>query len=264
MLEAYPDRPEAHYDINLTGLNWRSGRAFCLTSNIGIPDGPERNKIVTALMRDCFTATVVWVFSSATATGQTHFEAMALARSCIDRFIGAGVLPTSMTDRIQCTTVGHPMKFVEPTAAAHAAVTPLTLQTRLHTVSMMKPQGCPWAYDQMDCHQMSTTKEISGELHHDWDEGKVSVMMQQMQATAQFEGISVDFSIASEDKIIITPGPNSNDNDQLERACSQYCSYLRNHRGETGLSCNFVHAPPYLGRTRFRNPSSLCFSTRPT
>lgn len=67
-------------------------------------------------------------------------------------------------------------------------------------------------------------------------------MMQQIQETAQFEGISVDFSIASEDKIIITPGPNSND--QIERVCSQYCSYLRN-RGETGLSCHFVHAPPY-------------------
>ena len=36
-----PTEPEAHYDTNLTSLNWRSGRAFCLTSNIGIPDGPE-------------------------------------------------------------------------------------------------------------------------------------------------------------------------------------------------------------------------------
>ena len=72
-----------------------------------------------------------------------------------------------MTDRLQCTTVGHPMKCVELTAAAHAAATPLALQTRLHTVSMMEPQGCSWAYDQLDRHQMSTTKEISGELHHD-------------------------------------------------------------------------------------------------
>ena len=45
-------------------------------------------------------------------------------------------------------------------------------------------------------------------------------------------------------KIIITPGPNSNDNNHLERACTQYCDRLRK-RGETGLSCNFVHAPPY-------------------
>ena len=32
------------------------------------------------------------------------------------------------------------MKIVEPTEAAHAAVTPLTLQARrLHTISMMEP-----------------------------------------------------------------------------------------------------------------------------
>ena len=115
-LQLIPTELESHYDINLTSLNWRSGRAFCLTSNIGIPDGPERNKIVSALLRDCcFTATVVRVYSSATATGQTHFEAMAFARSCIDRFVGDGLLPTGMMDCLQCTTLGHPMKLVEPT-----------------------------------------------------------------------------------------------------------------------------------------------------
>ena len=111
-LQLIPTESECHYDINLTSLNWRSGRAFCLTSNIGIPDGPERNKIVSALLRDCcFTATVVRVYSSATATGQTHFEAMAFARSCIDRFVGDGPLPTGITDRSQCTALGHPMKI---------------------------------------------------------------------------------------------------------------------------------------------------------
>ena len=197
---------------------------------------------MSALLRDCFTATVVRVCSSAAATGKTHFEAMAFARSCIDRFVGDGLLPTGMMDCLQCTTLGHPMKLVEPTAAAHAAVTPLTLQARLHTVSMMEPQGCTWAYEQLDRHQMSTTKEIYGELHHDWDDGKASVMMQQMQATAQFENISVDFTVALEDKIIITPGPDSND--QLERVCSQYVRFLR-RSGETGLSCHFVNSPPY-------------------
>jgi hypothetical protein len=78
------------------------------------------------------------VCSSATATDQTHFEAMAFARRCIDRFIGDGPLPTGMTDRLQCTALGHPMKIVEPTAAAHAAVTPFTLQARLHTVPMIR------------------------------------------------------------------------------------------------------------------------------
>ena len=91
-LQLIPTEPESHYDTNLTSLNWRSGRAFCITSDIGIPAGPERNRMVSALLRDCFTATVVRVFSSATATEQTHFEAMAFARSCIDRFIGEGPL----------------------------------------------------------------------------------------------------------------------------------------------------------------------------
>ena len=142
-LQLIPTEPESHYDTNLTSLNWRSGRAFCITSDIGIPAGPERNRMVSALLRDCFTATVVRVFSSATATEQTHFEAMAFARSCIDRFIGEGPLPKGVTDRLQCTALGHPMKIVEPTVAAHAAVTPLTLQARLHTISMMEPGGCP-------------------------------------------------------------------------------------------------------------------------
>ena len=160
----------------MTSLNWRSGRAFCITSNIGILDGLERNLMVSALLRDCFIATaVVRVFSSATATEQTQFEAMAFARSCIDRFIGEGPLPKGVTDRLQCTALGHPMKIVEPTAAAHAAVTPLALQqARLHTISMMEPEGCTWVYNQMDRHQLSTAKETSEELYHNWESDKAA------------------------------------------------------------------------------------------
>ena len=243
-LKLITTEPEAHYGICLTGLNWRSGRAICLTSNIGIPEGPSRNKIVSALMRDGFTATVVRVFSCATATDQVHHGAMAFARSCIDRFIGAGVFPTSMTDRLQCTTVGHQMRLLEPTSAAHAAVTPLTLSSRFHTVSMTNAQNCSWAYDQLDRHQMSTAREVSGELDHDWSEAKASAMMQQIQEVAKYEGISVDLTVASATKIIITPGSSPNDNTNLERACIQYCDRLRK-LGEAGLSCHFVHAPPY-------------------
>ena len=134
------------------------------------------------------------------------------------------------------------MKIVEPTAAAHAAVTSLTLQARLHTVSMMEPEGRTWAYDQIDRHQRNTSKETSGAFHHDGETGKAPVMMQQMQEAARFVNVNVDFTVASEHKIIITPGPDSND--QLERICSQYCRFLR-RGGETGLSCHFVHSPPY-------------------
>ena len=105
-LQLISTEPEFHYDINLTSFNWRSGRAFCITSNIGIPDEPERNRIISALLRDCSTATVVRVYSSATATDQTHFEAMTFAFSCIDCFIGDGPLPTGMTDRLRCTALG--------------------------------------------------------------------------------------------------------------------------------------------------------------
>ena len=85
----------------------------------------------------------------------------------------------------------------------------------------MEPQGCTWFYDQMDRHQRSTTKEISGELHHDWESGKASVMMQQMQV-----GCSVRerqrrlHGCVGAHEIITTPGPDSND--QPERICSQY------------------------------------------
>ena len=208
-LQLIPTEPADHYDINLTGLNWRSGRAFCLTSNVRIPEGPARKKIVSSLMRNCFIATVVRVFSCATATDRIHYGAMAFARSSIDRFIAAGVLPTSMTDRRQCTTVGHPMRLLEPTSAAHAAVTPLTLPSRFRTVPMTKAQGCSWAYDQLDRHQMSTNKEVSGELDHDWSERKASVVMQRIQEVAKYEGISIDLSIESATKIIITSGPSS-------------------------------------------------------
>ena len=107
---------------------------------------------------------------------------------------------------------------------------------------MMEPEGCTWAYDQMDRHQLNTIKETSGELRHDWESDNAASMMQQMQEVGRFENVNVDFTVASAHKIIITPGPDSND--QLERICSQYCRFLR-RRGETGLPCHFVHSPPY-------------------
>ena len=167
---------------------------------------------------------------------------MAFARSCIDRHLGSGLLPKSMTDRLQCTALGHPTKLVEPTAAAHAAVTPLTLHARLHTIPVMQPEGCTWAYDQMDRRQQSTVKETSGELPHDWDSAKVATMMTRMQEVGRYEKVNVDFTVASEHKITIAPWPDSND--QLERLCSQYCRHLR-LSGEAGLSCHFVHSLPY-------------------
>ena len=243
-LKLITTEPEAHYGICLTGLNWRSGRAFYLTSKIGIPQGLSRNKIVSALMRGAFTATVVRVFSCATATDQVHHGAMAFARSSIDRFIGKGVLPSSMTDRLQCTKVGHPMRLLEPTSAAHAAVTPPTLASRFHTVSMTNAQGCLWTYEQLDRHQMSHGQRGIRGARSRLGRSQSLAMMQQIQEVAKYEGISVDLTVASATKIVITPGPSLNDNNNLERACIRYCDRLRKI-SETGLSCHFVHAPPY-------------------
>ena len=162
-LQLITTEPDMHYGLFFGGLNWKSGRAFCLTANIGIPHGPARNKTVGQLLRDGFTATIVRVFDSASSTGQVHFEAMALARSSIDRLLRTGVLPPSMVDRLQCTLVGQPMRLMEPSAAAHAAVTPTTLRARLHTASMWEGHFSNYAYDQMDRHQMNTLNEVSGE-----------------------------------------------------------------------------------------------------
>ena len=191
-LQLITTEPKKHNDLFFDGLNWKSGRAFCLTSNIGIiSHGPMRNKIVGQLLRGGFTATIVRVFSSATGTGQVHHEAMALARSSIDRFIGTGVLPSSLTDRLQCTMTGQPMRLMEPTAAAHAAVTPLTLRARLHTLPMYEGHVSTFAYDQMDRHQKDTVNEVSGELEHEWDELTVKDMMKNILEVAKYEGINV-------------------------------------------------------------------------
>ena len=123
-LQLISTEPERHYGIFLTRLNWKSGRAFCITSNTGIPMGQERNRTIASMMRECYTAFVVRVFSCATAPAQTHYETMAFARSCTDMHLNRDHLPKTMTDRLQCTALGHPMKVSEPTAAAHAAVTP--------------------------------------------------------------------------------------------------------------------------------------------
>ena len=78
-------------------------------------------------------------------------------------------LPKTMTDRLQCTALGHPMKLSEPTAAAHAVVKPLTLQARVHTFPMMRADGCEWAYDQIGRHQKTTdTETYGGELTYSW------------------------------------------------------------------------------------------------
>jgi hypothetical protein len=36
----------SNYGAFLTGLNWTIGRAFCITSNIGVPLGPGRNRTI--------------------------------------------------------------------------------------------------------------------------------------------------------------------------------------------------------------------------
>lgn len=66
---------------------------------------------------------------------------MAFARSCIDKNLNRDAPLTLLVDRLQCTALGHPMKMAEPTAAAHAAVTPLTMQARFHNIPMMKADG---------------------------------------------------------------------------------------------------------------------------
>ena len=243
-LQLITTEPELHYGLFFGGLNWKSGRAFCLTANIGIPHGPTRNKIVGQLLRDGFTATIVRVFSSATSTGQVHHEAMALARSSIDRLIRTGVLPPNMVDRLQCTLVGQPIRLMEPSAAAHAAVTPTTLRARFHTASMWEGHLSRYAFDQMDRHQKDTLNEVSGELQHEWDEPTANEMMRNIMEVAKHERISIHLTVASDKSIIITPGPGLLDNSQLEKTCSQYCDRLRK-QGVTGLSCYFTHAPPH-------------------
>jgi len=209
--------PDKHYDLYFGGLNWKSGRAFCLTSNIGIPHGPSRNKIASQLMRDGFTATIVRVFSSATATGTVHHEAMALARSNIDRFMDTGVIPPIWVDRLQCTLADQPVRLMPPTPAAHAAVTPTTLRARFHTVPM-SGQSSTYPYDQMDRHQKGTVNEVPGILDHEWDEAKAKGMMQRILEAAQHERISVHLTVQSDSRIIITPGPSPSPQRQQQPA----------------------------------------------
>ena len=106
----------------------------------------------------------------------------------------------------------------------------------------------------MDRLQLNTVKETSGELHHDWESDKVETMMAQMQEVGRYENANADFTVASAHKIIITPGPDSNE--QLERLCSQYYRSLRRD-GETGLSCHFIHSPPYRPNPILQHLKSL-------
>ena len=236
-LEFISIEPERHYGIFLTGLNWKkSGRPFCITSNIGVPMGQERNR--TIAINDC----VVRVFSCATAFGQTHYETMAHARSCTDKHLKRDHLPKIMIDCLQCTALGHPMKLLEPTAAAHAVGTPLTLQARLHTIPMVRAYGCEWAYDQMDRYQKATDKETYYKLAHSWDDAKVALVMAVMQQVCAYEKVNVDFVIESENKIVISPGPDSNA--QIERLCSEYCHHLR-LSGEAEVALHFRYSKPH-------------------
>ena len=96
----------------------------------------------------------------------------------------------------------------------------------------------------MDRHQKDTLNEVSGELEHEWDETTAKDFMHKMMEVAKYEHISIHLTVASDTKIIITPGPSLTDNSQLEKTCSQYCDRLRK-QGVTGLSCHFIHAPPH-------------------
>ena len=204
-LQLITTESDRHYSLFFAGLNWKSGRAFCLTANIGIPHGPARNKTVGQLLRDGFTATIVRVFDSASSTGQVHHEAMALARSSIVRLIRTGVLPPNMVGRLQCTLVGQPIRLMEPSAAAHAAVTPTTLRARFHTASMWEGHLSRYAFDQMDRHQKDTLNEVSGELQHEWDETTANEMVQNILNVAKHERISIHLTISSEKTFTITP-----------------------------------------------------------
>ena len=76
----------------------------------GVPVGQERNRTIATLIRDGHTASAVRIFSCcATATGQTHFDEtmMAYARSFTDKHLNRDSPPTAMTERLQCTALGH-------------------------------------------------------------------------------------------------------------------------------------------------------------
>ena len=88
----------------------------------------------------------------------------------------------------------------------------------------MKAGGCEWAYDQMGRYQKTTEKETYGELAHGWDDAKVKLIMAAMQQVCAYEKVNADFVIEPENKIIISPGPDSNA--QVERLCSEYCHHL--------------------------------------
>ena len=242
-LQLITTEPDRHYSLFYAGLDWKAGRAFCLTANLGIPFGAQRNKLVGQLLRDGFTATIVRVFECASSTDVVHFEAMALARSSIDRLLHTGVLPPSMTERLQCTLPGQPMRLMQPGLAAHAAVTPITLRARLHTVPMWRGHSSDYCYDQMDRHQMQTVNETSGVIQHEWDESTARTMIPKILDAAKHERISINLTITSDTTFAITPGPSRDDNSQLEKTCRAYCDLLR-LSGETGISCRFNHAPP--------------------
>ena len=244
-LECIATDPDSHYSLFFGSLNWKSGRAFCLTSDIGIPHGQSRNKIVGQLLRDAFTATVVRVFSSASSTGSVYpEESMALARNNVDRLMRTGVIPPSMVGHLQCTLAGQPVRLMQPDAAAHAAVTPTTLRARWHTMSMWKGHFSDYACDQMDRHQMQTANEVVGKITHAWDETTVKKMIAGMMGVAKYERICINVSIGSDTTLILTPGPNTLDNDKFEKACRAHVRHLR-ESGATGLTCDFVNSTPY-------------------
>ena len=110
---------------------------------------------------------------------------------------------------------------------------------------MMKADGCEWAYDQMDRYryQKTTDKETyDGELAHSWDDAKVTLIMAAIQQVCAYEKVKADFVIESENKIIISPEPNSNA--QIERLCGEYCHHLR-LSGEAEVALHFRYSKPY-------------------
>ena len=147
-----------------------------------------------------------------------------------------------MVDRLQCTLVGQAIRLMEPSAAAHAAVTLTTLlRARFHTAPMWEGHVSRYAFGQMDRHQKDALNEVSGELQHEWDEPTANKMMRNIMEVAKHGRISIHLTVAPDKNIIITPGPGLLDNSQLEKTCSQYCDRLRK-QGVTGLSCYFIHA----------------------
>ena len=139
-----------------------------------------------------------------------------------------------MVDRLQCTLVGQPIRLMEPSAAAHAAVTSTTLRARFHTASMWEGHISRYAYDQMDRHQKDTLNEVPGELQHEWDETTANEMVQNIMDVAKHERISIHLTMSSDKTITITPGPSLLDKRSKALASSYSCQRIPCSSGGPG------------------------------